>query len=97
MALQFFVFVTSGILGICSVFLHSGGEHIVFYGVLWVWAGGGGGWGGVGGGGGVPPVNFRSRWKDFGLGRGIVAPLAGKLVGNGSCAWAGTVVGGWGG
>ena len=53
--------------------------------------------GGGGGGGGSSASELRSRWKDFGLGRGIVAPLAGKLVGNGSCAWAGTVVGGWGG
>ena len=49
-------------------------------------------------GGGSSAIELRSRWKDFGLGRGIVAPLAGKLVGN---AWAGDSggggVGGWGG
>ena len=49
---------------------------------------------GGGGGGGSSAIELRSRWKDFGLGRGIVAPLAGKLVGN---AWAGDSGGGGGG
>ena len=52
---------------------------------------------GVGGVGGSSASELRSRWKDFGLGRGIVAPLAGKLVGNGSCACAGDSGGGVGG
>ena len=47
-------FVTSGILGICSVVLSSGGENIVFY----VFRGSGQGVGGGGGGGVVPPLNF---------------------------------------
>ena len=61
--------MTSGILDICSVFLPSGGEHIVIYGVRWVWAG-------LGGVGGIaPPVDFVGG----GGGRGGVVPL---VVGN---------------
>ena len=37
------VFRGSAILRFCAVvLLPSGGEHIVMYGVRWVWAGGGG-------------------------------------------------------
>ena len=62
--LQFLVFATSGILGICSAFLPSGSEHIVVYGVWWVWTGGGC-WG--------DSSVIELRWKDLiRLGRGGV-------------------------
>ena len=81
--LQFLVFATSGILGICSAFLPSGGEHIVVYGVWWVWTGGGC-WG--------DSSVIELRWKDLiRLGRGgwvrrIVPSL--NFVGKTSFAWA---------
>ena len=65
------VFATSGILGICSMFLPSGGEHIVIYGVRWVWAGG------VGGCVGDSSV-IGLCWKDLiRLGRGGVGAVGG--------------------
>ena len=57
--------MTSGILGICSVFLPSGGEHIVVYGARWVWAGGGG-VGGI-----VPPLNFVGARKNLAWAVGV--------------------------
>ena len=77
-----------------SVFLPSGGEHIVIYGAPWVWAGGpGGGVGGI-----APPLNLVGAGKNLAWAVGVgggVGEIVPSLVGNTSFAWAGGGNGAW--
>ena len=63
-----------------SVFLPSGGEHIVIYGAPWVWAGGpGGGVGEI-----APPLNLVGAGKNLAW-----------AVGVGGGGWGDSSVVGW--